>query len=116
VLAPGGLIVLNSSLADPPGNPGEMDILEIPATELADDIGSVRVANMIMLSALNEARGLVTPRRLVETLASMFSGQSQALIPLNEQALETGRRLARTWTEERGHSGGKGCRLPHKRR
>jgi len=100
-LAPGGLMVLNTSMADAPRNPDGIEVVEIRATELAGEIGEARVANMVMLSALNELRRLVKPKRLHDTLVETLSGRRERFIPLNEKALEAGRELAREWLKKR---------------
>jgi len=90
VLAPGGLMLLDG-----------VEVMEIAASELAAGIGAVQVANMIMLSALNEARRLVQPERLHDTLVEALSGHKARFIPFNEKALETGRKLAGEWMKKR---------------
>lgn len=93
----GGFVTLNTSMAEAPENMDGLELLAIPASELAREIGSVRVANMIMLSALNEVRALVTPGRLHDLLIEKSSGRRERFIPLNEKALQTGRDRARDW-------------------
>ena len=89
-------------MAETPEETDELELLTIPASELANDIGSVRVANMIMLSALNHVRGLVDPKRLHDTLVASLTGRRKRFIPLNEKALEAGRECAREWIKKRG--------------
>ena len=101
VLAPGGLLLLNVSMAKTPAGLEGVEVMEIAASELAAGIGAVQVANMIMLSALNEARRLVQPERLHDTLVEALSGHKARFIPFNEKALETGRKLAGEWMKKR---------------
>jgi len=101
VLAPGGLMLLNVSLAKAPAGLDGVDLFEIPASELASGIGSVQVANMIMLSALNAVRRLVEPARLHDTLVKALAGHKERFIPLNEKALDAGRKLAGEWMKKR---------------
>ena len=49
---PGGLLVLNSSLIDTKPTRQDIEVLEVPATQVADDLGDLRVANMVILGAL----------------------------------------------------------------
>ena len=102
LLSPGGLMVLNSSMVNAPGRLDGIDVIETPSTELAIDIGNIQVANMIMLSALNEVKRLVKSERLVRTLAERLSGRRERLIPLNEKALEVGRQHGRDWLRKHG--------------
>ena len=102
VLQRGGLLLLNSSLAETPADLAGVEVLEIAASRIANDIGSVQVANMIMLSALNEIRRLVRPARLHDTLVKALAGAKERFIPLNEKALETGKTLAGEWMKKHG--------------
>jgi len=100
-LVAGGFVTLNTSMAEVPGKTDGIELLAIPASELANDIGSVRVANMIMLAALNEVRGLVKPGRLHDVLVEKSTGRRERFIPLNEKALQAGRDCARDWMRKR---------------
>jgi len=102
VLCEDGLLALNTSMADAPENVNGIDVLGMPATEMAQDIGSPQVANMVMLSALNEVKRLVAPDRLTRTLKGLLTGRKSRFIPLNEKALEVGRDYARAWLKQRG--------------
>ena len=97
VLAAGGLMVLNVSMVEKLPTLDSAEVLAIPATELASEIGDVRVANTIMLSALNTARGLVKPETLHDSFVEALAGRRAKSIPANEQALDTGRRLGEAW-------------------
>jgi len=90
----GGLLVLNSSMAELDGPLRGKRVLEVPASEIARRLGSVRVANMVMLGALNGALGLVKSERVLSALAERLVGKAEALMPLNEKALAAGEELA----------------------
>jgi len=103
-LVRGGLLVLNSSMAPSPEESDGIELLGIRATKLATDIGSPQVANMMMLAALNEVKRLVKPERLMQVLAESLTGQKERFIPLNEKAMEAGRKYARDWLRKhKGH-------------
>ena len=103
MLAPGGLMVLNTSMVEAPRKgtacraPTGIDVLGIPATAMATDFGMVQVANVIMLSALCEAKRLVKIETLHAALINALSGRRAASIPANEKALEAGKKLAMEW-------------------
>ncbi|MGB9619019.1 MAG: 2-oxoacid:acceptor oxidoreductase family protein, partial [Armatimonadota bacterium] len=46
-----GLILVNTSLARPPQDRPDCKIVEIPANEIAEELGSSKAANMVMLGA-----------------------------------------------------------------
>ncbi len=58
-IVPGGLLIRNSSMIDIPSARTDIDILSIPATEIATDLGSLKVANMVVLGAYLERTGLI---------------------------------------------------------
>jgi 2-oxoglutarate ferredoxin oxidoreductase subunit gamma len=97
MLAPGGLAVVNTSMVDLPRQTGGAQILGIAATEIATKLGSVQVANVVMLAALNEVKHLVGFDSLHDGIIKALRGRRAALIPANENALETGRVEARAW-------------------
>lgn len=89
-----GLLVLNTSMASVPASLRSRIIIEVPASDVARRLGDVRVANMVMLGALNAALGLVRRDRILEALAQRLLGKADALMPLNEQALIQGENLS----------------------
>ncbi len=93
-VVPGGCLLINSSLADADVNRDDITILRIPASEEAEQLGEVRVANMIMLGALSEATSLLSVEYLKDMLSEVLPERRHGLIPLNEKALDRGRELA----------------------
>jgi 2-oxoglutarate ferredoxin oxidoreductase subunit gamma len=97
ILAEGWLIVLNTSMAEPPRETPGIRVLGVPATEIAAKLGAVQGANVVMLAALNEAKRLVAFDALRDEIRKALRGRRAALIPANEQALDAGRDAARAW-------------------
>ena len=94
-LIPGGLLVLNSSLAETPDD-CDAEVVAVPASDLAnDELGDLRVANMILLSALLARRAIVPTENVVRLMEKKLSGKRPELIELNHRALELGMKLAR---------------------
>lgn len=94
-VAPGGKIFVNSSLIDTKIKRTDVDVYYVPASEIANDLGNTRVANMVMLGALLEATGVVSPKTAIGCLADSFGERKANLIPVNEQALEEGAKAVR---------------------
>jgi 2-oxoisovalerate ferredoxin oxidoreductase beta subunit len=92
LVRPGGLIIYNASAlpADLSSLPGQ--VLCVPASEIADKIGSTRVANIVLMGALLEETGCVEFRTVAATIADRI--KKTALAEMNRKALETGRRFA----------------------
>lgn len=97
-----GTLVVNSTLVDRPVIRKDIGVLKVPFTQMAKEIGNVRCANMIALGALNAKLKLVSAKVLTEALKEVMSSgrsgfaliQRSGLIPMNEEALKEGARLA----------------------
>jgi len=94
-LGPGGLILANTSLLTPGGGQLSGRLLCLRATDLANDLGDVRVANMVMLGAYNHVRELLPVEALLEHLRAALTGGKAALFDLNRQAIHKGIEAAR---------------------
>ncbi len=95
-LAEGGTLVINSTLIDRDTDRGDIDIVRVPATEMATKLGNVRCANMIALGALNAKLKIVSMKSLVEALKEVISPDKKGLIPMNEEALKEGAKFPST--------------------
>lgn len=84
----GGLIIYNSSLIDIEPKRKNMEVIAIPATEIADKLGDTRVANMVALGSYIAKTEILTR----EAVTSAFPGfiKRKNLIPLNEEAVQKG--------------------------
>ena len=91
-LAPHGLAVINSSMAT--ASPDSRHLL-IPATQTADAIGDVRVANLVMLGALLSRKRLFDPARISQELRQIWSDNS-TILKRNLDAFQAGVTLAGT--------------------
>ncbi len=93
----GGLIFFNASLIpDAPSFPGVTSV-PVPANALAEEIGSFKTANMVMLGALVfRVPDLTTLDSLKEALAPATLSAKKHLLELNEQALAAGFRSLST--------------------
>lgn len=90
VLKPGGLLLLSTLKAGQTYSRKDIEGYEIPAVEIADGIGSTKVANMVMLGAYLEATKAVSVETVIESLKKVLPQRHHGLIPLNRKALELG--------------------------
>ncbi len=93
-LVPGGLLIRNSSMIDIDSARDDIEILSIPASEIATDIGSLKVQNMVILGAYLEKTKLIDPETLNIVLKNMLKKAS--LLEMNLKAIDAGRKLARS--------------------
>jgi len=87
-VVPGGIIFYNSSLIDITPHRADVEIVPVKATDIADELGNVRVANMVALGAYIGYTGLLEKNDVVKALSDTISRKN--LIPLNEQAIIKG--------------------------
>ena len=74
------------------------EVILIPATEIADQLGSTRVANMVLLGGLLERTGILTAEEILQALPKMIS--KPELIELNHRAIQAGMEAARKGAPE----------------
>jgi 2-oxoglutarate ferredoxin oxidoreductase subunit gamma len=88
-LQPGGILFLNSTLIKEPVNRGDIDIVNVPANAMAEELGNLKSANMVMLGAFIKKSNLVHIDSLIDGLAVVLKGK-QKLITINKNALTAG--------------------------
>jgi 2-oxoglutarate ferredoxin oxidoreductase subunit gamma len=96
MLAPGGDLVINSSLVDGKlVNREDVRLLAVPADDIARvRIGSRQMASMIALGAYVALSGVVRLDTLNDCLPKVISKKYEKFIPLNVNALKEGAALA----------------------
>jgi len=85
----GGLFFINSSLIEAEISRGDIDIVEVPASSIAEKLGSPRSANMVMLGAFTKKSNLVSLSSVIEALRNTLKNK-QKLIAVNKKALMAG--------------------------
>jgi 2-oxoglutarate ferredoxin oxidoreductase subunit gamma len=89
-LRPDGLAVVNTSIVEVDEQSRPRSIARVPATELANQLGEVRVANMVMLGAYNALRELLPLDALLGHLRTILGPRKAELFDLNRRAIEKG--------------------------
>lgn len=93
-IKPGGLLIYNSSLIKRQPERDDITVLPVAANEIANELGSDRIANMVVLGALLGMKPMVEMQSILAALRHALPPHRHNLLPLNEQALERGRALA----------------------
>jgi len=88
----GGLFFINSSLVESEISRGDINVVKVPANNIADNLGSPKSANMVMLGAFAKKSGLISFGSAVEALKFIL-GTKQKLLAINEKALKAGYNL-----------------------
>ena len=93
-LKQGGRLFLNSSIVADEIPRQDVKVVKAPVTELALELGSAKVLNIIMLGVYVGCTEVITPQIVWETVAHKLSGKA-ALLPLNERAFQMGLELGK---------------------
>lgn len=86
----GGLIIVNSSIVKNVPDYSGCKVIEVPANELAHDLGSVKIANMVILGTLLKEMGVVTKEDVYNALAEIVPAGREKILEMNKKAVETG--------------------------
>jgi len=89
----GGVIFLNSSLIDAETSRGDIEVIKVPADSIAEDLGNIKSANMVILGAFIRKNNLVSFTSVVEGMKNTLKKKSK-LIAINQEALATGYNLS----------------------
>lgn len=91
----GGLLIVNSSIAQEEVQRDDITCLRIAANDIArDEIGNERMANMVLLGALVRAIGVVTLDSVMKALKKNLPKRRHHLLEPNREALQRGWELA----------------------
>ena len=90
-VVPGGQIYVDSTLIDVKVERTDVEVFYIPATQMAKDNGIATLANMIIVGSLLKNNPELSFEGAAETVAKLVPAKKQALVELNEKALQLGK-------------------------
>lgn len=91
---PGGTLIVNTSMINREVKRTDIDVILVPATDIASELGNAMAANMVALGTYLEKIPVISIDGVKKTLAKVFANKKH-VIPLNEKALEMGAQTAR---------------------
>ncbi len=87
----GGLLIMNSSLIDTePQLDDSIEIIAVPADELAIELGSQKSTNMVALGAYLQKQGQLTADGAAQALPDVLARRYHKTLPVNTEALRRG--------------------------
>ena len=90
-LATGSLAAVNTTVVPPSCRPeADVVVVEIPALQLATDLGAPMTASLVLTAALVAASGLVDPESLVSSAARVLPPYRSDAAAANARGLEAG--------------------------
>ena len=90
LLQSGGLILVNSSMVNISSVRGDIEVIEVPTSELAEKLGNIKVANMVMLGAFIKVSNLVSFPTMLKNLREILGEGKSKFLKINEKALQLG--------------------------
>jgi len=87
-VAPGGLIVANSSLFEPRLGRKDVRLLSVPASEIASRLGFIGAANVVALAAYIGASGVIRPATLRQVVPLAI--KRRQFVEVNLRAIDAG--------------------------
>ena len=89
-LRPGSVVLINSTVARGLDLDDAWQVIEVPASDLAVEVGNVMTASMVMTGAYAAVTGLVGLESLVTALTASLPSYRTQHADLNERALRLG--------------------------
>jgi 2-oxoglutarate ferredoxin oxidoreductase subunit gamma len=89
-LKEGGILMVNSTLVKESPRRGDVKIIKIDASGIAEKIGGIKFANMVALGAMAKATGALALSEIEDILKHFFSPDKHKFIPANVQAIRAG--------------------------
>jgi len=90
LVKPGGVLVVDSVLTTQHSGRPEIREIDLPAKDIATELGVPQVANLAMLGALAEATGVVRLETLESVLEDHLGERHRSALGANKQALRRG--------------------------
>ena len=90
LVKPGGVLVVNASMVNREVERKDINVVSLPANEIADEAGSKRAVNMVMLGALLGNLDILPLEAIETALAEQLPARHQKLLQANKDALQMG--------------------------
>lgn len=90
LVKPGGLLVVNSTLVRTRSERDEIEVVYVPANDLAAEMGNVRMANVVLLGAMLGMREILPIEGIKRTLERHLPPERRRFIEPNKRALDRG--------------------------
>ena len=94
VLAPRGLLLVNTSLVEAEPTRRDIEVLALPCTRIASDVGDVALVSIVALGGLIAYRPIVRAGSVRDALAYMLAGKSRQLLDADLAAFQRGHEAA----------------------
>jgi 2-oxoglutarate ferredoxin oxidoreductase subunit gamma len=90
VIAKGGLLVMDATLIDKKSSRLDLDVVYVPATDIATELGNSKFTNMVLLGAYLGKVNPISMASVHGALSVFLTGKKADLIEVNKKALQAG--------------------------
>lgn len=90
IIKENGILIINSSVIDKKPYRDDIKVIKIPANNIADELGNIKVSNMVMLGAYLKATRAVSIKSVERALQERLTGKKVELIKINLEAIKAG--------------------------
>lgn len=89
-IKPGGALVVNSSIVKLEAVRNDIEVISIPAGDIANELGSASLANMVCLGALIGKLKLINMERIEKAMEAIVGKKKPEMYELNIAAIKKG--------------------------
>ncbi|HEY5982116.1 MAG TPA: 2-oxoacid:acceptor oxidoreductase family protein [Anaerolineales bacterium] len=90
LLQPGGTLVVNQSMVDRGATRKDIKVLLVPCNQIAEEIGSKKLVNMVAIGALASALPELGLEAIEKTLTDHMPARHKDMLAMNHEALRRG--------------------------
>jgi 2-oxoglutarate ferredoxin oxidoreductase subunit gamma len=94
-LRPGGVLVRDTNSVVSPLKRTDIKVVDVPADDLAHELGSDKVSNIILVGAMLGYSGMMSPEIFMRSLEHKFASKGPEVVELNRKALYKGYELGK---------------------
>ena len=87
---PGGILLINSNRIKSAEDRDDVTVISAPVDDIALELGSEKVANIILLGILIGATGVVSEQTLADSLKKKFKDKKPGILEMDLKALQRG--------------------------
>lgn len=88
-----GIIVVNQSLVSRDISRDDIQVAKVPANDIANELGNLRVANMVALGTYIAKSKSVKMETIFDALEQILDKRQEKIIALNKEALKRGEKI-----------------------
>jgi len=96
-----GLVLMNTSMIKRGPQRTDLKCIKVNATQIAQEVGNLRVANIVSVGAFIEHTNLLSRASIAQAIEDLFSSKNPKLVEINLKALHAGAEQSHTTEKSR---------------